>query len=80
MPDTSECSPKTGSYTRWASSEVMPYAAIGTPPAIGLPMVNRSGSSPQATVAPPGPTQIVWVSSMQSSVPWARVRRRSSAW
>ena len=41
-----------------------PYAAAGTPPPIGLPITSRSGSSPWAAVYPPGPAQIVCVSSM----------------
>ena len=39
------------------------------PPAIGLPMVSRSGSRPHAAVAPPGPALMVCVSSMTSRVP-----------
>ena len=58
-------------------------APAGTPPAIALPSVSMSGSRPQARACSrPGPAQSVWVSSMISSVPVARVelaqRRRGS--
>ena len=40
----------------------------------------KSGSRPHAAVQPPGPTQIVWVSSITSSVPVRRVISRSASW
>ena len=43
------------------------------PPPMVLPMTKKSGSRFHAAVAPPGPTQIVCVSSITSKVPWARV-------
>ncbi len=63
-----------------AISSVMPQAPNGSPPAIDLPAVIRSGSSPHCAVSPPGPTTCVCVSSQARSVPVSRVRRRSSAW
>ena len=45
---------------------------------MGLPMVSMSGCRPQAAVAPPGPAQMVCVSSMTSRVPVSRVMRRNS--
>ena len=41
----------------------------GSPPAIGLPIVTTSGYNPCAAVYPPGPQQIVCVSSIASSEP-----------
>ncbi len=52
-----------------AIAALQPYTEHGTPPAIGLPRVMKSGSSFQARVQPPGPVEMVWVSSMISSVP-----------
>ncbi len=56
---------------------VQPNTAHGTPPAIGLPSVRKSGSRFHARVQPPGPVEIVCVSSMISSVPWRRVSSRA---
>ena len=47
------------------------------PPAIDLPIVTMSGFRSQAPVAPPGPAENVWVSSLISSVPWVRVSLRT---
>jgi len=47
---------------------------------MGFPRVTKSGSRPQARVQPPGPAEMVWVSSMTSSVPCLRVSARSAAW
>ena len=47
-----------------ASSADRPYAPIGMPPPMALPMVTTSGSRPQAAVAPPGPAENVCVSSL----------------
>ena len=49
------------------------------PPAIALPIVTRSGSSPHAAVHPPGPADSVCVSSMINSVPVASHAARSPA-
>ena len=49
------------------------------PPPIGLPITTKSGSRPHAAVAPPGPAQMVWVSSLTSSTPWRRVISRTPA-
>ena len=57
----------------------MPYAAAGMPPPMVLPITKKSGSRLHAAVAPPGPTQIVWVSSITSKVPYWRVSRRSAS-
>ena len=51
-----------------------------TPPASGLPSVTMSGSRPNARVAPPGPAQIVCVSSITSSAPCSRVAARIASW
>ena len=61
-------------------SAVIPYAAAGTPPAIGLPITKKSGSRSHAAVHPPGPAQIVCVSSMTSNVPCRRVISRTPSW
>ena len=53
-PETSASAVSMSGVRRSATSSVMPYAASGTPPAIGLPTTRRSGSRPQARVAPPG--------------------------
>ena len=58
-----------------AASSRMPQAANGTPAAIDLPAVTKSGSRLHCAVSPPGPTTCVWVSSYASSVPASRVRR-----
>ena len=42
-------------------------------------MTNRSGCKSQALVQPPGPSEMVWVSSMSSSVPAARHARSTAA-
>ena len=76
-PATSISWPSIGPESRAATSAVMPYAAHGTPPPIGLPTTTRSGSSPQARVAPPGPAHRVWVSSITSSTPCRRVTSRT---
>ncbi len=68
-PATSISCPRIAGSICAATSSVMPYAATGTPPPIGLPTTSRSGSSPQARVAPPGPAHSVCVSSMTSSTP-----------
>ena len=78
-PEVSIVSCFTGLSSAAATWAVMPYAAIGTPPPMVLPTVTKSGSRPHAAVAPPGPTQMVWVSSITSSVPAARVRRRTAS-
>ena len=72
MPPTSSSQLDAGRAIRSATSAVMPYAPIGTPPPIALPTSRRSGSRPSAPVQPPGPAQSVCVSSMISSVPAAR--------
>ena len=64
---------------RSAMSWVKPYVATGMPPPIVLPMTNMSGSSPSARVMPPGPAQIVWVSSMMRIVPVRRVISRTAS-
>ena len=61
-------------------SSLNPYVPTGMPPPIVLPMTSMSGSRPQARVAPPGPAQIVWVSSMIRIVPVSRVSPRSASW
>ena len=78
-PDTSTSASSIGLSSRSATSAVMPYAATGMPPPIGLPTTTRSGSRPQAAVQPPGPAHRVWVSSMTSSTPWRRVTSRTAA-
>ncbi len=50
------------------------------PPPSGLPMVRRSGSSPHSRVAPPGPAQMAWVSSMINNEPYFLVSVRSASW
>ena len=68
----------SGRASRSATSALMPYAAHGMPPPIGLPTTTKSGSSPQAAVQPPGPAQSVCVSSMTSSTSWRRVISRTA--
>ncbi|MNM75161.1 hypothetical protein D3C81_869370 [compost metagenome] len=63
----------------WAISALQPYTAQGTPPAMALPRVRKSGSSCQARVQPPGPVDSVWVSSTISRLPACRVSSRSRA-
>ena len=79
MPLTSESSTRMPAAARAARSRLTPYAAAGTPPAIGLPIVRMSGSRAWAAVYPPGPAQMVCVSSITSRVPVRRVIPRS-AW
>jgi len=43
-------------------------------------MVMKSGSSPYLPVYPPGPAQIVWVSSITRYVPCFPVSSRSASW
>ena len=80
MPLTSESSTRMPAAARSARSPLTPYAAAGTPPAIGLPIVSMSGRSSWAAVYPPGPVQMVWVSSMTRRVPVRRVISRSASW
>ena len=47
-----------------AISCVIPKVPVGIPPASALPIVKKSGFKPSAPVIPPGPTEIVWVSSI----------------
>ena len=47
-----------------AISCVMPNVPVGIPAASALPMVRKSGFKPRSLVIPPGPTEMVWVSSM----------------
>ena len=80
IPLTSIDGSSKSARTTAATAALSPYAAAGTPPPIGLPITSRSGSRPYAAVYPPGPAQIVWVSSISSNVPVSRVSRRSSSW
>ena len=66
--------------SRAAISGVKPYTAAGTPLAIAFPMVSTSGFRRWAAVYPPGPAQIVWVSSITRSVPVDEVSSRSASW
>ena len=47
-----------------------PYAPDGMPPPIALPITTMSGASPPRAVQPPGPAEIVCVSSMMSTAPY----------
>ena len=47
----------------------MPKVPVGIPPPIALPIVIKSGFNPRSAVIPPGPTEIVWVSSIIKIVP-----------
>ena len=55
----------------------MPYAPIGMPPPIALPIVTMSGFNPQARVAPPTPAEKVCVSSFTSNTPYRSVSSRT---
>ena len=46
-----------------AGNSASPEAATGTPAASDLPIVRMSGDRPQAATQPPGPAEIVCVSS-----------------
>ena len=48
----------------------MPNVPIGIPPAMALPIVNTSGFKPYKAVMPPGPTEIVCVSSIIQIAPY----------
>ena len=74
-PPVSTRSTPSSDVTRSATAALSPYAPIGMPPPIALPIVTMSGSSDHACVQPPGPAENVCVSSLISSVPAARVTR-----
>ena len=69
-PATSISCPSIGPESRSAISAVMPYAADGTPPPIGLPTTTKSGSRPQALGAPtrPGAQRVRLVDDQQDPV------------
>ena len=48
----------------------MPNVPVGIPPPIAFPIVNISGFNPKSAVIPPGPTEIVWVSSIIQIAPY----------
>ena len=52
----------------------------GIPAPSVLPIVTMSGRRPQARVQPPGPAQIVWVSSITSSVPYFEQSSLTPSW
>ena len=49
---------------------VIPNVPVGIPPPIALPIVKKSGFRLRSAVIPPGPTEIVWVSSIIKMVPY----------
>ena len=57
-----------------AISRVIPNVPVGIPPAIALPIVKISGFNPCNAVIPPGPTEIVCVSSMIQTAPYFLAR------
>ena len=63
-----------------ATGPETPKTPQGMPPSIALPSTKTSGSRPSAREYPPGPDEIVCVSSMTSKVPVFRVKSRSAAW
>ena len=77
LPDS--VPPRPDTSTSWllscfsicsAISLLKPYAATGTPPPIVFPTTKISGFRFQSFVQPPGPAQIVCVSSIAKSVPY----------
>ena len=70
IPPVSIISSSTNFLIEFATSSVIPNVPTGLPPAIALPIVKKSGFRPRSNVIPPGPTEIVWVSSMINSAPY----------
>ncbi len=58
----------------------MPYAPSGTPAAIALPSVKKSGSSPHNPLSPAYAQTSECVSSIARSVSVSRVSRRMASW
>src|SRR5260370_1026696 len=69
MPPTSQSSSCMRAEMRCATSSVQPYVPPGMPLPIGFPKTTKSGSSFHSRVQPPGPAQMVWVSSSMRSAP-----------
>ncbi len=65
-PPVSITSSSTKFLIESATCFCMPNAPVGKPPPMALPMVRKSGHRPNWAVIPPGPTEIVWVSSIIS--------------
>ena len=70
IPPVSMISSTTSFLIELATSSVIPKVPTGIPPAIALPIVKKSGFRPRSCVIPPGPTEMVWVSSMINSAPY----------
>ena len=70
IPPVSIISNSTILFIESAIAAVIPYVPVGIPPAMALPIVKKSGFKPRSAVIPPGPTDIVWVSSMIKRDPY----------
>ena len=68
-PPVSITSSSTWDLISFAISALIPNAPVGKPPPIALPIVRKSGCNPSCAVIPPGPTEIVCVSSIINFAP-----------
>ena len=68
-PPVSITSSSTSLLIAAATLAFIPNAPVGNPPPIAFPIVKKSGSRPSSAVIPPGPTEIVCVSSTINIAP-----------